>query len=199
VDPNQLETKVKRAFAPLQEASIEAPPFMKARIMARMSDQRRLSREVRIWRWIAGLAVTAACAVLVSVQAGLWNSSTAPAEAASYFAMQPYVIHVDLSGDKLSGAKLAEVELPEGVHFVSKAHPEVEKLRKMRLAVPDGIEGRSRLPFVVSSEKPGLAELKLKIFDESDHLIHERVLSVKFAQNAQPPQPPARSGNSEVM
>lgn len=192
MDPIQLETKARRAFEPLREASIEAPPFMKARIMARLNDQHRLSREVRIWRWIAGLAVTASCAVLVSVQAGLWKSS-APTDTASYYALQPYVIHVDLSGDKLSGAKLAEVELPEGVHFVSKAHPEIAELRKMRLAVPEGSEGRSRLPFVVSSDKPGLAELKVKIYDETDHLIHERTLSVKFAKSA------ARSGNSDVM
>lgn len=200
MDSNQFETKVKRAFEPLREAPIEAPPFMKARIMARLNDQSRLSREVRIWRWIAGLAVTTAGAVLVSVQSGLWKSATPAENSASYFAMQPYVIHVDLSGDKLSGAKLAEVELPEGVHFVSKTHPEVTQLRKMRLAVPDVMQGRSRLPFVVTSDKPGLAELKLKIFDESDHLIHERVLSVKFAQNAKTqPQPAARSGSSEVM
>lgn len=177
LDPKLIEGQMARIFAPVKQAGIEAPPFMKTRIMTRLEDRKSV-REIWIWRFIAGIAV-AACAVLLVTRTSL--PTQLAGDGSQHYAMQPYVIHVELEGDKLPGARVAEVELPAGVHFVSKSHPEVAELRKMRLTVPQATGGRSRLPFVVSSEKPGLAELKLKIFDEKDAVVHERVLSVKFA------------------
>lgn len=180
LDPKLVEAQMARIFAPLKQAEIEAPPFMKTRIMSRLEAPRAgASKEIWLWRIVAGLATTA-CAALLVMRVTSPGQSTG--DEIQHYAMQPYVIHVDLEGDKLPGARIAEVELPAGVHFVSKSHPEVAQLRKMRLTVPQATGGRSRLPFVVKSDKPGLAELKLKIFDEKDSVVHERVLSVKFAQ-----------------
>lgn len=186
----QLETKTKQAFGPMRDSPVEAPPFMKSRIMARLDEKSRLSRQVRLWKWATGLA-TGACAITAVVALGPWRTQPTQGSAA-YLAMRPYVIHVDLGGERLAGARSAEVELPEGVHFVSKTHPEVAELRSMRLEVPEAFEGRSRLPFVVTSDKEGLARLKLKIFDDGDQLLQERVLSVRFAQGR-------AAGESEAM
>ncbi len=180
LDPKLLEAQMAKIFAPLKQTEFDAPPFMKTRIMSRLQAPPAASKEIWLWRTIAGLA-TAACAVLLLMRNFAPSQTVAP-EIPQHYAMQPYVIHVDLEGDKLPGARVAEVELPDGVHFVSKSHPEIAQVRKMRLNVPAAISGRSRLPFVVSSDKPGLAELKLKILDEKDLVVHERVLSIKFAQ-----------------
>jgi len=180
LDPKVLEAQMAKIFAPLKQAELEAPPFMRTRVMSRLRVPKVISKEVWVWRIVAGFA-TSACAVLLVMRV-LAPLQTVTSNGAQHFAMQPYVIHVDLDGDNLPGSRVAEVELPEGVHFVSKSHPEIAQVRKMRLNIPKAISGRSRLPFVVSSAKPGLAELKLKILDEKDLVVHERVLSIKFAQ-----------------
>lgn len=175
MDSNQYETQSKDAFRRLRETELEPSPFMQTRIMARLKDHGGARREIVFWRWLSGLTM-AACAVLAWV-----HFSAAPGiDGSKAIAMQPYVIHVDFGDTRPTGATIAEIELPEGVEFVSKAHPEVAKMRSMRMELPEQVEGRSRMPFVVSAAKSGRQDLKLRILNEKDEVIQERIVSVTF-------------------
>lgn len=170
------------AIASLREIELNPSAHMKNRILARLHHapvRNRVNPEVLFWRWIAGFA-TAACALMA------WMHFLKPVAPSALLAMQPYVIHLDLGGARLAGATSAEVELPNGVRFVSKAHPEVTELRSLRLDLPEEIAGRSRLPFVVQADRPGTQQLKLRIWDQNMNLLQERIVSVKFTdQTAQ--------------
>ena len=176
---DQNEKITHTSFSALKSARIEAPPFRKSRILAQLEGRKKASREVLFWRLIAGVA-TCACIALVAFNSRSLFSSEGNE---SLYAMKPYVIHVDFGNEKLTGAMIAEVELPDGVKFFSKAHPEVSKLTSMRMDIPDVIEGRSRLPFVVTADRPGIAHLKIRIMDENNQLVRERVISVNFAED----------------
>ena len=170
----KLEADSKAIFARVRQQ--EPSPFMKRRILANLDKEpRKRFSEVWFWRFVSGVSLT------VAAMAMIFNMRSVQQDENSLVAMKPYVIHVDLTGQPLEQARIAEVELPEGVHFVSKKHPEVSKMRKMRLPVPAATEGRSRLPFVVSSDRPGTQEVVLKILDENDQVIQTRRLTVNFA------------------
>lgn len=149
--------------------------------MARIEES-GASREVWIWRWLA-LTSTALCAAVIWWHTALEKRNSA-ALADAFTVQQNYVIQIDLGGERLKDARLAEVELPDGVHFVSKSHPEVAELREMRLPISEAQMERSRLPFVVSSELSGRKELKLRILDDQGTVIQEKILSVNFVPRA---------------
>lgn len=162
----------------LRSVRVEASPFLKTRVMARIQENEKSKREVWIWRWLAASSLALCAAVVMwHVQSVKTNSAML---ADAFSVQQNYIIQIDLGGERLKDARVAEVELPSGVHFVSKTHPEVAEMRNMRLPISEAQAQRSRLPFVVSSESSGRKELKLRIFDEVGTVIQERILSVNF-------------------
>lgn len=176
-----LESESRSAFQSMRNAELEPSPFMKSRILARLEEKKSVGwREAWsnawVWRAVSAVAITA-CAVLIITR----TQDTTNSNQGQVYALQPYVIHLDLGGEGLRDAQIAEVELPDGVKFVSKAHPEISELRKLQLPVPDSSTGRSRLPFVVRADRVGVQDLKLKILNEKNEVIEERVLSVNFA------------------
>ena len=178
MDSQQLETKSKDLFSGLRSARVEASPFLKTRVMARIRENETAKREVWVWRALTATSM----ALCVSVV--WWHMDTQKKNSAlladAFNTQQNYVIQIDLGGDRLKDARVAEVDLPDGVRFVSKTRPEVSELRNMRLPITEVDTQRSRLPFVVSSETSGRKELKLRILDEEGSVIQERVLSVNF-------------------
>ena len=171
----KLEADSKAIFARVRAQ--EPSPFMKRRILANLDKEPRKGfSEVWFWRFVSGVSLTVAAMAMIFNMRQVQQQDDA-----GLVAMKPYVIHVDLSGQPLEQARIAQIELPEGVHFVSKKHPEVSKMRSMRMPVPAASSGRSRLPFVVSSDRPGTQEVVLKILDENDQVIQTRTLTVSFA------------------
>lgn len=174
----QLEKQSKELLKGLRAARIETSPFLKTRVLARIRENEQSPRQVWFWRALAVTSTTLCAALVVwHVQSEKKNSALL---ADAFSTQQNYVIQIDLGGERLKDARVAEVELPEGVHFVSKSHPEVANLKNMRLPITEAQAARSRLPFVVSSDISGRKELKLRIFDEQGAVIQERVMSVNF-------------------
>jgi hypothetical protein len=103
-----------------------------------------------------------------------------PSHKEALFAYQPYVIHVSLDEDEVKLAASAEVELPPGVTFVSKS-AEIQALRSLKLPV-EAQEGRSRLPFVVKSDRAGTLPLKFRIYDSNDKLLQTKTLTLHFVR-----------------
>lgn len=173
MDQVQLETESKAIFSRVEKAV--PPPFLAGRVLARALERKRTSLEVVVLRWVAGLSFVAVLGLVTHLQ---MNKS---AGKEILFASQPYVIHVDLNDAELKLAQSAEVELPEGVSFVSK-NKVVKELRRLKLPVSQVKEGRSRLPFVVLSDREGTMPLQVRIYDENDELIQTRTLTLHFAK-----------------
>jgi hypothetical protein len=172
---NPDEAQVHSVFVRLRDVHPEPSSFMKHRVLARISE-RTESKELWFWRVLAGGALSL-CAILA-----LRGTGTHPANDNIAYAEQSYVIQVALNDSRIQEAVAAGIELPEGVSFFSKTHPEVAELRTMELTFKPGKEGSTRLPFVVKAQTPGTKQIKMKFYNVNRELVYEKFVSVRFAE-----------------
>jgi hypothetical protein len=177
---NKNDLGAHPAFVHLRDIHPQPSAFMKHRILARVGEKpQRTSKELWFWRALSAGAL-ALCAVLAfRGHIGVRNVDENIA-----YAQQAYVIHVALNDERVRDAVAAGVELPEGVTFFSKTHPEVAELRSMELAITPGTEGPTRLPFVVRAEHAGIKQIKMKFYNANRDLIYEKEMSVRFAEKS---------------
>ncbi len=164
---DQFEAKSKAIFSKLPQA--EPSAFFAARVAARAV--KGTSREVWIWRWIAALSVAAVV--------GLTSYIQLQPKQDLLFTYEPYVIQVDFNESEILLVDSAEIELPEGVAFVSK-NEAVKSLKTLRLPVTDRAKGR--LPFVVVSERAGAIPLQVKMYNANNELIQTKTLTLHFGK-----------------
>lgn len=162
---DQFETQSKAIFKSLPQA--EPSPFFAARVAARSGIGR--SRELMLMRWIAAVSFTAVVALVFFIQL--------QPKPDVLFTYQPYVIQVDFNPEEIKLVESAEVELPEGVSFVSK-NEVVKSLRSLRLPVANVKDGK--LPFVVVSERSGSVPLIVRMYNASDELVQTKTLTLQF-------------------
>lgn len=169
VDQNETDSKAVFSRIP----AVTAPPYLAARVLALYQERRKHRSQLWIWRLAAAASLTAAIALVTVMHA--------PSQKETLFADQAYVIHVNLDDAEMQVAASAEVELPAGVTFVSK-NEEVRALRQLRLPVAavNATDGRSRLPFVVKSDRSGTMPLQVRIYDADDKLIQTKTLTLHF-------------------
>ena len=173
MDPQELERDAKAIFARLP--AVEAPPFLAGRVLALTLEGRRGRKEVLLWRWVAALSCTAMLAYFVVLHA--------PTSRESLLADTSYVIHLNLDDAEMRLASSAEVELPDGVEFVS-SDAAVRGLRRLRLPVDAADVGRNRLPFVVMSNRAGTLPLQVRIYNANDELIQTKILTLHFERRS---------------
>jgi hypothetical protein len=175
-DENQ-DLKLERIFKSVREVEMEASPFLAARVVARLREERRAGRQLMIWKVISGAALTLAAVAVV------WNvRMNAPQTDKSALVAQAYVIHVDFDETEVAAVDHVEVELPEGVRFYSKTRAaELANVRKLKLPISRAFAGRNKLPFVVQSSVAGERQFTVRLFDEANHLMRERLLTVNFS------------------
>lgn len=169
MDTNQFETESKAVFARLPK--LEPSPYLAGRILAVSREHQRTRTQLRWWRLVATVSVTAMICLAIGLRVQKKETTL--------LAFQPYVIHVTLDEAEVKLAASAEIELPEGVHFVSKDE-EIKNLRRLKLPVGEMGEGRSRLPFVVSSDREGSMPLQVRIFNSQDQVIQTKTLTLHF-------------------
>ncbi len=162
---DQFETQSKAIFKSLPQA--EPSPYLAARITAKSGIGR--SRELVIMRWIAAVSFTAVVALVSFIQI--------QPKADVLYTYQPYVIQVDFNQEEIKLVESAEVELPEGVNFVSK-NEAVKSLRSLRLPVANVKDGK--LPFVVVSERSGRIPLMIRMYNANDELVQTKTLTLQF-------------------
>lgn len=159
-----------------RQVHVAAPPFLKTRVMAHIAETQGLQRKIWFWRALSSFAVLA-LVVVVSLQ--YISKIPAPANA---LASQTYVIHVDFNETDKEIVAQAEIELPDGVHFVSK-NPAAKELRRLKLPIAIDAAGRAKLPFVLQSDRAGEKAIVLRLLDREDRLVRNQVLQFRFAQN----------------
>lgn len=171
MDQSQSENQIRQIFQRLPQ--VEPSPYMAGRIVTQVQALRRSRRQLWIWRWVAAASLTALIAVVTV------NKQQSAHEA--LYASQPYVIHVNFDDNEVKLAASAEIELPDGVSFVSR-DSEIQALRRMKLPVNAEGAGRNRLPFVVKSDRTGDLALQVHIYDAQDNLIQTKTLTLHFVR-----------------
>jgi hypothetical protein len=173
MDPN--EQTAKKVLGTLKE--VEPSAFFAARVVSRTETQTETlgsqNSQLYFWKWLAAVSFSAALALAIFVQ----MRPTAD----TLVAFQPYVIHMDLNEIDMEQAASVEIELPEGVHFVSK-NEEIKSAHRLELPLSSLQPGRSRLPFVVLSERTGKMPLQIHIYNADAKLVQSKTMMLTFAQ-----------------
>lgn len=146
---------------------MEPSPYFAARVAAR--SKAGASRELVIWRWVAALSVAAVVALTSYIQLQPKHDLL--------YTYEPYVIQVDFNESELKLADSAEIELPDGVSFVSK-NEAVKSMRSLRLPVSARKDGK--LPFVLVSERSGMLPVQVRMYGANDELIATKTLTLRF-------------------
>lgn len=164
---DDFDNQSKAIFAQLPEA--KPSPYFAARVAARAKTSP--NRELTLWRWVAALSITVVIALGSYIQ-------FKPQQDLLY-TYEPYVIQVDFNAAELKLAESAEIELPDGVSFVSK-NDAIKALRSMRLKVNGRKDGK--LPFVLVSEREGSLALRVRMYNAEDELVQTKTLTLNFGK-----------------
>jgi hypothetical protein len=170
----QDQKETREIFARVQAADIQAPLYMKTRVLARVNE-RRQNRTLLFWKLLS------AGSLMSVVILGFLSFSLYHKENLDGVTQQAYVIHIEFNESDKAMVAEAEIELPQDVHFVSK-NKTIAQERKLRLPVEVRALGRGKLPFVVASDSSGEKAIKVRLLNEKDELVREQVLKLKFAK-----------------
>ena len=81
-------------------------------------------------------------------------------------------VKVEMEGAKSSEIAAAEVQLPDGVQFYSRNHPEWGRQHELTFALEASIEN-SRFPFVIQSNESGTKVVRIRFLDSDGHVAQE--------------------------
>ena len=162
-----MEEITKQAFEKARTQDAVVPRFFETRILASVREQQQLRKGILFWR-----AATAACALgLAAVSAFFFRGETRDFEIALG---TPVVVHVALEKVPRDGTiASAQIDLPPGVTFYSKLHPERSAQTVLRLALQDGIKS---FPFAVRASDPGKRSVYVRLLDQQGKLVSEKVI-----------------------
>jgi hypothetical protein len=91
----------------------------------------------------------------------------------------PLLINVEVGSLGGHQSAIAEVELPEGVHFYSQNFPEIREKRTMRFS---WYGSSPSLPLIVTAEDEGIRIIKLRLYDPSQGTSREKTVSIQFSR-----------------
>lgn len=167
----EIEDRVRQLFDAGDEALPEPSPFLKTRILARLTENEHRAK-LRRWKRWAILSPLAAGALVLSIFLYRPAEFQAPANTS-------ILIRVEVEELRGSTIAYAEVELLDDVTFYSEKYPELADERELRLAWLDRYEEDS-LPIVVRASTPGLKRVKLRFLDQDETVLEERQLEIDF-------------------
>lgn len=173
---SQEESQLTALFAQVRKAEVEVPPYMKARVLAHLrQDQKQVRGSLFFWKALS-LGSLMSLLFLGIFSFNLYQKSTSDG-----ITQQAYVIHIDFNSEDRGLVAKAEIELPKDVHFVS-SKKQIREERSLTLPVDIKAVGRGKLPFVVSSSFSGEKDIKVRLLNENNELVREKVLKLKFAR-----------------
>lgn len=170
------EQRLNLVFSRLKEVHLEAPLYLKTRVLAHLETDAKQIKSLFFWK-VLSLSSLASLALVIFFGISLLKKNNS----ADVFAKQAYVIHVDFNQMDQQQVAEAEIELPEDVRFVS-SNKDVQRERRLKLPVSVKNLGRGKLPFVVTSDFSGEKAIKVRLLNEKDELVREQILRVKFAK-----------------
>ena len=172
VDSNrEIEDRIRQLFDAGDEALPEPSPFLKTRILARLTENAEQAK-LRRWRRWAILSPLAAAALVLAILVYRPAEFQAPVNTSVLIR----VAVEELRGDAIA---FAEIELPDDVTFYSEKYPELIEEREIRVTWLDQYE-KDALPIVVRASTPGLKRVKLRFLDQNEAVLEERQLEIDF-------------------
>lgn len=171
------DKQIKDLFERVKSAELGPSPYLKTRVLARMSEPAQ--KGFNFWKALS-FASLAAVFILGFVSLQLLRQQ----RKSDGITQQAYVIHIDFNQSDKNMVAQAEVELPEHVHFVS-SNKDIRDERTLTLPVDVKVLGRGKLPFVVASDVSGEKSIRVRLLNEKNELVREQVLKLTFAKQGE--------------
>lgn len=179
-DRTDSEQELVRKFFRQAEARLPEPsPFLPSRVMAELRGRQHGQRRLRFWQVFA----TSALFVVFGVVATRFLS---PDSGFSALTGKPFVVRVDLEEIKQRQLEYASIELPAGVHFVSKEHPEIRSQNRIEIDLVGEMD-LTNLPFVIESDSAGEKTIRIRFYGHNQHdlALAQREIKIHFRTDTQ--------------
>jgi hypothetical protein len=166
-----------RALLAATDPGLQAPPFLKTRVLAHWREKEARARNLRWWQRVA------ATSLALSLSLVLWVTLRSGSSVQSFQATanQPVAVKVEMHELKMAEVAQVEIELPEGVQFFSLKYPDLQSHRKLSLAWNPTLDSAS-LPFVIQSSLVGKRAVKVRFLNGKNELVTERTLEIEFVE-----------------
>lgn len=174
---NNEDKVVIDLFSIINNTETEPSPYMQARVLSKLQEDRVQLLKLRLWQTLAVIFF------VTSISLTMYQMNFSKPKESLRYVGQSYVIHFEIKQAELLEATQAEVVLPDGVHFVSSKGV-LDNEKKLKLAVDIKKIGLSKLPFVFSADVKGEKEIRIRFLGQNNQLIHEHVLKYKFVEKA---------------
>jgi hypothetical protein len=169
----EIETQLKKLFARARELPVPQDPFLKTRVLGGYRSKAGKIEKSFAWKWLA----LASSALSLSLVAWIYISSQSQIYKAAM--NEAVVVRVEVQDLQKMQIARADIELPEGVHFYSQAHPELSAERSLSVAW-NGAANQTKFPFVIKSEASGKKMVHVSFFDSHNKLVATRDLEIRF-------------------
>jgi hypothetical protein len=170
---SEIEKQLQSLFARARELPVPQDPFLSTRVLAEYRARSRGPARPSFWKWLA--LVSTACSLVLITR----NYYLSQGFVYSAAVNQAIAVRVEIEDLKHFDIAHAEIELPDGVHFYSKQHPEVFSEKSVTVAWNQG-SGRTRFPIVIKSDISGKKTVRVSFFDSNDKLVATRDVEIRF-------------------
>jgi hypothetical protein len=179
-DINPLSPKAQKALAALKKHAASAPPYMTARVLEQLDDQRQKRPQ---WGWFFSKAGIALACLIIGVFIGQLDLlSNSLSQEQPFVVGQSYVIRLDLRPFKPKDIANIQLDI-EGPNMKFSSHRH-ENLDKMKTLVLDWIHLSELqfLPIVVTGTEEGPASLQVKFLDKHGQVIGQQNFNFDFME-----------------
>lgn len=163
-----------------QRTHVDSSPFLKTRVLSHLDELSRKEKSLFKWK-LTALGMASLCLVLVF---SILTKKNTPLQASLQAQVdQAVIVRIETEALRNSNKNLAQavVELPDGVIFFSKKHPQLSEKREISLNL-NAIGENSYLPIPIKGMDLGTKHLIVKFYDQNKELIEVRSVSLNFKE-----------------
>jgi hypothetical protein len=174
MDINEQENRIKALFEQARGLTYEPSPYLETRVLAELRERKHRHSSLLFWKQVALAASTACLALFIYVTFFTGNGA--------YNAQvnQAVAVRIELVKTLSSEIALAQIDLPEGVRFYSRRHPELQDQRQLTVAW-ESLKGKSHLPFVVKADTAGIRTVRVSFYDRNHVVVTTKTLKINFS------------------
>ncbi|MBT3585047.1 MAG: hypothetical protein HN509_09075 [Halobacteriovoraceae bacterium] len=172
---NDDAKKMAEIFKSSDAAGASLGPFFKTRVLAQVESAEKKSRESSWWKRFSLVSSLVTCLLVIVLL------RTNGPDANTYKALvdSNYVVKIDVQSLKDYKIAYAKIDLPGGVQFYSKSHPELGELNSLEINW-QAVAHKDHFPLVIRGQKSGLKAVKITFYDEDMKIVSTKEIKIRF-------------------
>ena len=175
-DEAEVEKSVKEIFAQARKIPVAEIPYLETRVMAHLMERQHHRVGLNFWKALSVVSLLL-CVFVISRQSFHPNRGNEVSLQASVD--EAMVVRVGLERLDANNVAYAEIDLPPGVYFYSKAHSDLMNEKNLMIAWNQP-QGAKSFPFAIQAKETGKRQIFVRFLDRNHKLVAERILNMQF-------------------